>query len=108
MWWTMLGCLLLAEAPECDETECSPYACETSGLACVDYCTDDNDCASGYGCAGGGDCETACVDSDCRDGLACGDRNECNDFCFSDNDCQDSYHCCDYLNDDCEVGACVR
>ena len=101
------GCLLLAKGPECDEAECSPYACETTGLSCVDYCIHDNDCASGYGCAMGGDCETACVDSECLGGYACGDYNECNDYCLNDSDCQSGWHCCDFLNEDCNSTECV-
>ena len=80
---------------------CSPYACTTTG--CLDSCTQNSDCATGYHC----DAEGACVSGLCDGAVAttadgqvidctpykCQPDGSCRTNCGDVSDCADPYAC---------------
>lgn len=57
--------------PACDATLCAPFACAPDGIACLEQCTSDADCTSGFACnPESQECEaTGCVVTTSLDAL---------------------------------------
>jgi hypothetical protein len=111
------GCLFLAAAPpgadpspECADTGCGGYTCDTFLDACSSSCDGGTPCAAGYLCDAGS-CVPLCDERDCDDHLGCDElRNECRTDCEVNEDCAGGYTCCTSAkasNDRCDdVGTC--
>lgn len=45
------GCSVIIDVdPDCEDSNCLPYVCESDGVACGDGCLSDSDCALGHVC----------------------------------------------------------
>jgi hypothetical protein len=107
LWLASAGCLLLVEPPpalddsdsaiaepQCDPDNCpGAFGC-TNGV-CAESCANEWVCKEGAVCVLG-QCEVACMNKDCPDGLKCEEApsNDCIDRCGSDDDCRIGRACC--------------
>lgn len=56
------GCSLAIDVePDCVDSSCGAYTCAVDRIACLDSCTQDGDCASGFACD-----NSVCVSTGCR------------------------------------------